>query len=258
MFRKIIVALLLCVVTLSAQKIEWYHSFPKASKASNEELKPIFFVLTTTTNDMTKVIEKDATAVSLISHNFIPFVSYKDKSDFIPQSIYKPEVNSVWFLSAFGNPLYQQQSTKGHVDLSNLSQALVWVDKDIKHRIEKEKLRNTPYEFHANFKFYTDIEEGKKVAAKQKKPLFLLIGRTACQYCRKLKKEVIYDPEVMKTIEKNYVLVVHDARFSVPYRYQTPGIPAIWILDAQGKPLMRPFVGFVPKDRLLQAITPKK
>lgn len=258
MAKKIVWALLLMVSYLQAQKIQWIHTFPKASKAAQEQAKPIFFVLTITNNDLTKKIEQDTVAVKLISKNFIPFVSYQDKSDFVPQSLYKPDVNSLWFLSPVGNPLYQQQSTVGHVYFQDLDNALVIVTKDMQARKEQARLERTPYEFHANFKFYTDLQEAEKVAKKTKKPIFMLVGRTSCQYCRKLKKDVLYDPEVLKTIEKNYILVVKDARFSIPYKYHTPGIPAIWFLDENGNALSQPFVGFVPKERLLQAIKPKK
>lgn len=252
------VVMVMIATLLEAKQIAWVHTFAEASKQSNEQKKPIFFVVTTTKDDLTYTIEEDTTAVKLIEKNFIPLVAYKDKSDFIPTMLYKPDVNSLWFLAPNGMPLYQQQSTQGHIMLHDLNWALVRVHKDMQRNLERERLRNTPYEFHADFQFYTDLQAAKKASKASGKPIFLLVGRTACQYCRKLKKEVLYDPEVLKTIEKNYELVVLDARFSIPYKYQTPGIPAIWFLDSNGDALEPPFVGFVEKERLLGAMRSKK
>ena len=53
-----------------------------------------------------------------------------------------------------------------------------------------------------------------------------------------------------KDLQKNFVVLVHDANTPVSYKYKTPGIPAIWFLKENGEPFIRPLVGFIPKKNL--------
>jgi len=245
---------ILLSTSLYAQGIQWVKTFPQAMYQAEASKKPIFFVLSDHSNDIVKKIEKDKNSVAYINKNFIAIVSYKDKSDFIPQSILKPTAPSMWFIAPDGNLLYQQQSYTGHIFLNELANALVVVDRDMKEMIEKMRLAKLPYKLNVDFKYYTNLNEAKEVSKKLHKPIFMLIGRSACKYCVKLKKEVLVDKAILENLEKNFVVLVHDANQPVAYRYNTPGIPAIWFLKENGEPLARPLVGFVPKKNLAIAI----
>lgn len=256
---KILITLLFMLSsTLYAQSINWVKTFPEATFQAEKEKKPIFFVFTTHANDMVKKIEKDKNLVLQINKNFIAVASYKDKSDFVPRTILKPTTPSMWFLAPDGNLLYAQQSYSGHIFFKELPRALGIVDKDFKDMLEKMRLAKLPYKLNVGFKYYTNLSEAQKVAKKVKKPIFMLIGRNSCKYCVKLKKEVLIDKKILKDLEKNFVVVVHDANIPIAYRYNTPGIPAIWFLKADGEPLSRPLVGFVPKINLTTSMSKAK
>lgn len=255
---KFFLVLFLFALTLNAESITWVKTFPKATFAAQNMEKPIFFVLTDSKKDITKLIDKDKNAAVLINKNFIALVSYKDKSDFIPSSILSPTAPSVWFLAPSGNMMYQQDSYDGQSDLHTLSRTLTTVLNDMKNAREEMKLSQLPYKLHVPFKYYTNLEEAEKVSKATKKPIFMLIGRSACQYCRKLKKEVLSDKIILKSLEKEFVVLVHDANYPVSRRYQTPGIPAIWFLTSDGQPYAQPLVGLVPKARLTKAMSNAK
>jgi len=256
---KILISLFfLFSASLYAQSVHWIKTFPEAIFQAKKEKKPIFFVLSTHSNDIVNQIEKDKESVASINKNFIAIVSYKDKSDFIPRSIMKPTSPSMWFLAPDGNLLYQQQSYAGHVFLTELSRALMVVDKDMRKILEKMRLAKLPYKLNVDFKYYTKLNEAQRVAQKTKKPIFMLIGKNSCKYCVKLKKEVLIDYAILKDLEKNFVVLVHDANSPVSYRYNTPGIPAIWFLKADGEPLARPLVGYVPKKNLAKSMSKVK
>jgi thioredoxin-related protein len=252
---KILIALsIILSSSLYAQGINWVKTFPKAMKQAEASKKPIFFVLSNHSNDVVKKILQDKNSVAYINKNFIAMVSYEDKSDFIPQSIVKPTAPSMWFLASNGNLLYQQQSYDGQVVLEELINALMVVDRDMKDAIEKMRLRRLPYKLNVDFKYYTNLDEAKEVSKKVHKPIFMLIGRSACKYCVKLKKEVLVDKDILKDLQKNFVVLVHDANTPVSYKYKTPGIPAIWFLKENGEPFIRPIVGFIPKKNLTVVI----
>jgi hypothetical protein len=258
MFKILTLSLLLFVTSVYAEGIHWVKTFPEAIAQAEKYKKPIFFVVSNQKDDIVKKIEKDKDAVKEITKNFIAIVSYKDKSDFIPQSIVKPIAPSMWFLAPDGNLLYQQRTYTGHIFLKELDRALVIVDKDMRDMIEKMRLAKLPYKLNVDFKYYTNLSEAEKVSKRLKKPIFMLIGRNSCKYCVKLKKEVLIDKTILKDLEKNFVVVVHDANMPVAYRYNTPGIPAIWFLKADGEPLARPLVGFVPKANLASSMSKAK
>jgi hypothetical protein len=258
MFKISTLFLLLFVTSVYAEGIHWVKMFPEAIAQAEKYQKPIFFVVSNHSDDIVKKIEKDKVAVKAISENFIAIVSYKDKSDYIPHTIVNPVAPSMWFLAPDGNLLYQQRTYTGHIFLKELDRALVVVDNDMKNIVEKIRLANLPYKLNVDFKYYTNLSEAKKVSKKLKKPIFMLVGRNSCQYCVKLKKEVLIDKTILKDLEKNFVVVIHDANMPIAYRYNTPGIPAIWFLKADGEPLARPLVGFVPKVNLASSMSKAK
>jgi len=244
--------------SLYATGVNWIKTFPEATMLAKKYQKPIFFVVTQKTNDIVLKIEKDKASVNNINKNFIAIVAYKDKSEYIPQSIVNPLAPSMWFLAPDGNLLYQQSSYSGHVQLNQLQRALVIVDSDMRNIIVQMKLAKMPYKLDVNFKYYTNLTEALKVSKEVKKPIFMLIGRNSCRYCVKLKKEVLNDKKILKDLEKNFVVVVHDANRPVAYKYNTPGIPAIWFLKEDGEPLAQPLVGYVPKINLTASMSNAK
>ncbi len=54
-------------------------------------------------------------------------------------------------------------------------------------------------------------DEGLRLAATERRPIFLYFGRYGCGWCDKTNKESFSDPEVQKRYAENYVLIYVDA-----------------------------------------------
>lgn len=251
------ILLLLSIIFLGsafADGVNWVRSFPEATSQAIKSQKPIFFVLNSHKNDLVKEIEKEKEIVAFLNKKYISLLTYKEDGGYLPRTLVQPTAPSMWFLTPGGKLMYQQQAYNGHVDMELLPKALVMVDADLKQAIVQMKQAKKPYTLDVKFKYYTDLEEAKKASKASKKPIFMLVGRNSCKYCVKLKKDVLVDKQILADLEKNFVVMVHDANRPLDYQYSTPGIPAIWFLDENAQALSRPLVGFVPKQKLSGAM----
>ncbi len=106
----------------------------------------------------------------------------------------------------------------------------------------------------------TDLDEAKKVAAKDKKAILVdFTGSDWCGYCIALHKEVFEKPEFEK-FAKDYVLVELDfprmkplaaakkaKNAAVKDKFEVQGFPTVIILSAAGEELGRQ-TGYTPKS----------
>lgn len=111
-----------------------------------------------------------------------------------------------------------------------------------------EKPTPTP-EKESTFRWYTDLEEAKKVAEKEDKDIFLdFTGSDWCQYCMALESQVLSKPEFKKEIPINFVLVKIDfpkykqlpegkreENERLAMKYEVEGYPTIILADAKGR-----------------------
>ena len=95
----------------------------------------------------------------------------------------------------------------------------------------------------------TDLEEAKKIAAKENKSILIdFTGSDWCGWCIKLKKEVFSQKEFTKEASKHFVLVELDfpqkskqtkeekaTNKALAKKYKIAGFPSIVLTDAKGK-----------------------
>ncbi len=253
MFKKI---LLISVMALSlfGGEIHWLNDTQKASDEAQKALKPIFFVIKDKNGSFIQAIEKDKAIVQKINKFFIP-VAVDPKKGIIPRSLYKPSVPSLWFLLPNTMPMYRQEYFNGHASVEMLPKVIDIVIGDFAQMLQEAKYATMPYKLNVDFPYYTSLDEAKQHAKKEKKPIFMLVGSMQCKYCRALKKGTLADKEILSMLKNNYIVMVLDAKNGVPQQYHTPGIPAMWILDAKGASLTdQPLVGNLPKQMVLQTL----
>ena len=103
-----------------------------------------------------------------------------------------------------------------------------------------------------------DYDSGVAQAKKAKKPIVFIISRDTCKFCVMLDNKTLKDEKVAKALNKNFIAIRSwtnkgDYIPSDLARY-TPGLPGIWFLFSDGKPMFKPVLGYMEKDRFLEAL----
>lgn len=97
-----------------------------------------------------------------------------------------------------------------------------------------------------NVKWLRNLDEGKKVAMAQHKPIFLLFQEVpGCSTCRNFGEDVLSHPLIVEAISTYFVPVAifnnkngHDAEVLAAYKEPTWNNPVIRIVDEKGKDLV--------------------
>ena len=103
-----------------------------------------------------------------------------------------------------------------------------------------------------------DYQSGIAKATKQHKPVLFIVSRDTCKYCVMLDKQTLKDKKVITALNKDFIAIrswtnKHDYIPSDIAR-NTPGLPGIWFLASNGEPLFRPILGYVTKEKFLEAL----
>jgi thiol-disulfide isomerase/thioredoxin len=103
----------------------------------------------------------------------------------------------------------------------------------------------------AKAKWHTSLDEALKVAKAEKKPVFIDFYADWCAPCRMFAAQTLPDPRVQKVI-KSFVLAKINVDQNQPtaQSYSVRGIPALIVVDADGKALART-TGFKPPEALI-------
>jgi protein disulfide-isomerase len=111
----------------------------------------------------------------------------------------------------------------------------------------------------AEVEWMTDLAKAQAKAKEEKKVVMLdFTGSDWCGWCIKLNKDVFSQPEFIEYAKKNLVAVevdfprrkeqaadVKKANAALGQKYHVDGYPTIVLLDASGKELGDPIVGYV-------------
>lgn len=86
------------------------------------------------------------------------------------------------------------------------------------------------------FDWSNDYEGALDEAKAQKKDVYLFLGSEYCRYCEKFKKEVLSKDEVIKRLEKDYVLIYLSRDIDeIPAGLETRPVPRHYFLNSDGK-----------------------
>jgi thioredoxin-related protein len=106
-------------------------------------------------------------------------------------------------------------------------------------------------------KWYKDINDAFKKAAKESRPIFVDVYADWCTWCHKLDREVYTDPRFVKYM-KSFVMLKVDSEdqgkgTAFAQKYEVEGLPLLLVLDSKGKAIDR-ISGFKHADQLMNAI----
>ena len=112
--------------------------------------------------------------------------------------------------------------------------------------------------FASNINWAKDYKTGIAKATKQNKPVLLIVSSHSCKYCMMLDKNTLKDPKVTKALNNDFIAIrswVDQGDFiPMEVRQNTPGLPGIWFLKADGEPMFRPILGYVETNKFLEAL----
>jgi thiol:disulfide interchange protein len=95
-----------------------------------------------------------------------------------------------------------------------------------------------------------DLQDALTVAARQKKLVFVDVSAPWCGACQMLEERIYPNPVVRKFLSAGFVTVMLQAESlegqSLMSQYNTSGIPALFVMDAQGRVLGK--VSGAPRD----------
>lgn len=97
---------------------------------------------------------------------------------------------------------------------------------------EKVKYGDSGLELPHNLQGFFDIKEAEAYAQKVDKPLFIDFTGLGCMNCREMEARVLSDPEILKMLREEYVVV---ALFGDDKKTEVP--PEDWVINDAGKTL---------------------
>lgn len=106
----------------------------------------------------------------------------------------------------------------------------------------------------AEIKWEKDISAAVDKAAKEKKPLMVLVTKNGCRWCEVLKQDTLRNQKIVAAINRDIIAyegVVDEG--SVPQSLMTQGTPAIWFIKGK-TPMFEPIMGAVDSNSFLKAL----
>lgn len=120
--------------------------------------------------------------------------------------------------------------------------------------IQVPAIPSTPKPETKELHFMNDLEMAMVKAKTEYRPIFLLFSSTECQWCIKLKEEILKRPEIIKLLE-HFILVDIDVELdnSNKWNYMVQGVPTIIFLSSEGN-IRNRIDGFMDDPETLKKI----
>jgi thioredoxin-related protein len=101
-----------------------------------------------------------------------------------------------------------------------------WVYGDSKQEITKSKAEVIKREVYHNY------QEALSAAKAENKNIFILFQAKGCRWCKKLKETTLKDPELLKRLNRSFVMLILDRESSsYPKKYKIEGVPTIYMIS---------------------------
>jgi len=118
-------------------------------------------------------------------------------------------------------------------------------------------LHNKPNNFSITLlsninKIYTNYDKAFKIAKNENKVVFILFTTTYCRWCTKLRETTLKDPEIIKRLNKDFIVLLLDKNYSkYPSKYTIKAVPSIYLTD-KNEEIFTSIVGYYknPNDYL--------
>lgn len=103
-------------------------------------------------------------------------------------------------------------------------------------------------------KWEKDLSKAVERAAKEQKPLMVLVTKNGCRWCDVLKQTTLKNDKVVAVLNRDFVSYegVVDEN-SVPPALMTQGTPATWFIKGK-TPMFEPVMGAVESEDYLKAL----
>lgn len=90
--------------------------------------------------------------------------------------------------------------------------------------------------FSADLPWLHDYDKAIKQAKEQNKMVYLFVGADDCKWCDRFKDMTLSKDEVIKRLEKEYVLLYMSRdRHNIPKKFEVQGVPRHYFLSSKGK-----------------------
>ena len=100
-----------------------------------------------------------------------------------------------------------------------------------------------------NITIYTDYNRTLELAKKESKPLFILFSKEKCQWCKKLKSDIVESENIAKELKENYlVLFLDQEKSDYPSKYKVDGVPDVFLVSEKEE-LYTEIFGYHPKEK---------
>ncbi len=162
--------------------------------------------------------------------------------DFLTEYLYNPNKESSLCEPQMMQYYDKKPSMKGKVSQEEIKALAKFF---INYKVPKSKVQ-------VKEKKEFDADNLLKKAAKEQKLILIMASSKTCNYCKKMKKEVLSKKEVQLFLKKNFVFSEIDIdEYFLPFDLDNKAItPAFFVLDNTGKKLGEAF-GFIKKEEFL-------
>jgi thioredoxin-related protein len=108
-------------------------------------------------------------------------------------------------------------------------------------------------------KFEQDYDTAQTKAIDENRYIFLLVTEKSCNWCEKLKSDVLTDQDVAHTLNSNFISIEVDRDTGYyPYNIGIQGTPSIFILNPDDNHSIKSVTGYRDRDRLLEILNSSK
>jgi len=84
----------------------------------------------------------------------------------------------------------------------------------------------------SNVTIYSDYNKTIEIAKKENKPIFILFTKKECQWCEKLKSNLLTNKKIEKELKNDYIVLFLDSeKDKYPKKYSVEAVPDIYLIS---------------------------